>query len=194
MTAQAREQNFFSGIPDLPPDMVAFVKHYLTLPGERGVPRLQTFLDAPPFSLMTRVAISDLPEGGDFKVRYFGTAMAEALGMDFTGMTAHEILPQSTVDPTALKRGRAAFDHPCGFLSRRLVYRHSRPGTLEAIFECLTVSLPIAPDNGLKSIVHYYNFPRLTSDQQAGAREPLGIKVVPVCWLDIGAGVPSVPV
>jgi hypothetical protein len=188
-----REEKFFSGLPELPSDIVTFAKHYLAFEGERGVPTVRTFLDHPPFPLMARVVIADMPEDEDYRVRYFETAVAEALGRDVTGSTAR-IAPKSETDPVGIRRGRTAFAHPCGFLSRRLIYRYDKPGALETVLEFLAVSLPISPDGTTPGILHYYSFARLATGSPGADRDPLAIKIMPMCWLDIGAGLPAVPV
>jgi hypothetical protein len=193
MSASSREEMFLNGLPELPPDIVTFAKHYLALAGARGVPTVRTFLDNPPFSLMARVVIADMPEDEDYKVRYFGTAVAEALGRDVTGMTAR-VAPKGDTDPVGIRRGRIAFAHPCGFLSRRLIYRNDKPGALDTVSEFLAISLPITPDGTMPGILHYYSFPRPAAGRQGKERNPLAIKIMPVCWLDIGAGIPAMPV
>jgi hypothetical protein len=193
MSGASREELFFSGLPEIPPDLATFAKHYFTLPCEGAVPSLQTFLDTPPFALMPLTVIVDILSAEDFRIRYFGTAMAELVGKDYTGVSALE----SRAAGLEINIGTRAWDaarHPCGYLSKRTIYRRSRPPKLEAIFDVMTLTLPIRSKSPLPCILNYSSIPRLVDDNLEREREDVGYRISPICWADIGAGVPSTPI
>jgi hypothetical protein len=193
MAKLSREERFFSGLPELPPDSTAFAKHYLALPTAGAVPSLESFLDHAPYEFMPRVAIIDLRGRDDYRIRYFGTALTELTGEDYTGFTATEFRARGIVSHTGT-RGWDIANHPCGYLSTRLLLRQNHPEKMTATFELLTLALPIIRGPGFPCVLNYYSLPRLAQDQSAPPKGVGAYRVVPLCWIDVGAGIPNQPI
>lgn len=179
--------------PELPRDAQDFAKRYLALAGADPVPSLEAFFDRPPYECMPRVVVADILDKENFTVRYFGTAIVDIVGSDHTGITAQETKTKG-LDGRYASLSWFCVNFPCGFLSRRLVYRQNAPGVLEAAFELLTMAVPARRSNGVQSLIQYHSTPHMTGGPHGERRNSVALKVIPLCWLDTGSGVPDQPI
>jgi hypothetical protein len=193
MSVPLREDRFLACAPDLPRDAQDFAKRYLALAGADPVPALEAFFDRPPFEHMPRVVVADILDAENFTVRYFGTGIVDIVGGDHTGITARETRTKGLDDRYA---GLSWFsvNFPCGFLSRRLVYRQNAPGVLEAAFELLTIAVPARRNNGVRCLIQYHSTPHMTAAPLGEKQSSVALKVIPLRWLDTGSGVPDMPI
>jgi len=113
-------------VVSLPSDLADFWGHYQTLPRDGLMPTLRAFLDSAPYRFMARVAIADMMAPDDFVMRYYGTALTELSGTDWTGISAKESARRGIPLQTG-GRGWTAVKHPCGYLSTRAFVRRERP-------------------------------------------------------------------
>jgi hypothetical protein len=190
MTDLSRQERFFAGLPDAAQDMRDFANTYFALAGDETVPSLESFFDNPPITLLPRVVIADIEDAENFTVRFFGTAVVTLIGRDPTGMTAAQTRSKGLGGRYA-HVSWASVTHPCGYLSRRLIYRQKAPGVKEAAFDLLTLALPARRRNGIHTLIQFHSSPHLAASQDLPMQDSVGIKVLPLSWLDIGAGVPG---
>lgn len=192
MSVSSREERFFAGLAEVSPDCIAFAKHYLALPDADPVPSLQSFLDNPPFALMPRTIIVDITGPDFYRIRYFGTMLAELVGEDYTGFDQDDLKARGIAKSAWAWEGT---NHPCGFLSKRVIFRRTHLEKMEATFELVTLTLPIKRESNILCVLIYSGMPRLVGGLPAPKKKlPLysaNYDVIPLGWIDIGAGVPD---
>ena len=178
-------------VPGLPGDIHDFWRHYVALRREGLVPTLRDFLDSAPYRFMPRVAIADMVGPDDFVMRFYGTALTDLSGTDWTGMSARESERRGMPIQTG-SRGWTAVNHPCGYLSTRAFLRRERPLEPEVTFELTTLALPLTrPGETAQCMLNYNSLPHFAGALAAAAAKTVGQAITPLHWVDIGAGIPQ---
>jgi hypothetical protein len=127
----------------------------------------------------------------DFVMRFYGTALAELSGTDWTGASARESERRGMPIQTG-GRGWIAVNHPCGYLSTRAFMRRERPLEPEMTFELTTLAVPLArPGHKAQCMLNYSSLPRIAEAPAIIAARDVGQAITPLSWIDIGAGVPQ---
>jgi hypothetical protein len=173
----------FEDAAAIPRDVQDFLLHWQGVPKSGLFPRLQDFLDTPPFRLQSEVAIVDVHPDGAMRVRLFGTGLSSLAG-DWTGKDA-----LSNFHPAARTRAMylssTAVTRPCGYF----VKRYLRRGVVET--SCIGIGLPLLYESGDVGLVIFCSLSD-RSVQLIPGDVPAVVTDAPLMrWIDIGAGVPD---
>ncbi len=175
----------FDSVGVIPGDVQEFFLHWQVV-GKTGlIPRLQDFLDFPPFKLQSEVAIVDVGGEGDLRFRLFGTGLSSLAGRDWTGMDVlTNFHPSARAE--AMRTASLAVSRPCGYFVTRYVQR--------VVIEtrAIGIGLPFLNDkSGQVGLLTFSSLIDRTTQVIAGEAESF-VRAVPLMrWIDIGAGIPG---
>jgi len=168
----------------IPRDVQEFFLHWQAL-GKTGlIPRLQNFLDAPPFKLQSEVAIVDVHADGAMRVRLFGRGLSSMAGSDWTGKDAlANFHPEART--RAMYLSSTAVTRPCGYFVKRFVRR----GVVET--SAVGIGLLLLYEGGDVGLLVFSSLSD-RSVQLLPGDGPGFVRATPlISWIDIGAGIPA---
>lgn len=164
----------------------AFVDHWRSLPKDPGqvAPLASTYLDRAPPALMPSTFIHEIV-GDELLIRFMGTQLVERWQRDDTGkIFGGHLNPEARA--RLLLVVKTIVEHPCGMLQHGIV---TTTAARQVMFEA--VLLPLRAGDGCPPRVVVYSafLDRLERKEHGGRFVAAGER----CWLDIGAGLPSIP-
>jgi len=169
----------------LPKDVMAFLRHWQSIPRTSPVPGIRDYLDTPPFALQSEVAIVDVVGSSEMRFRFFGTGLSQLAGRDLTGS---DVLSNFAPDAraAAAKIAWAAVNVPCGYALRRELRR----GSVDIVAE--GIGLPLLHEQSGRIGLVGFSSTLAKTTTVGKAAEPQFVTAVKLLqWIDIGCGVPA---
>lgn len=163
-----------------------FVRHWAELrrAGEQ-IPFSSVFLDHALPQIQPYVSMHDIDPAAGNMIRYFGTALVTAWGMDLTGRDISEGFPPPVVSRFE-KIQRACTTQPCGVWELG-VYSTSAGRTINK--EITTLPLRLARPHAERIARFHHMVESLATVERITGL----VKIVGKSWFDIGFGVPAEP-
>ncbi len=173
-------------LPIVHPRTQGFYDHWRALARREGLvaPHTDDFLDQAPARFMANVFIQEIVDD-TLLVRFMGTELVERWRHDDTGKEFAARLP-----PEAKSRvvsvARTVALHPCGVLQRGVL---GTSAGREAAFEGILLPLAVDPGALPRLVVFSTLLDSLERQEHGNQLASAGER----CWIDVGAGIPTVP-
>ena len=149
-----------------------------------GLPEWRDLVAAPDPALMPKLAMHEVHGPDTLIVRYFGTALVELWGSDFTNQDIGKAFQHSKAYKQALRVIHIAATHPCGGMTIGLWTTVKGTSYLRR-----QTYLPIEPgQNDCPRVISYADHEQHVIDMV----EQIGVSdLKQVEWIDIGWGMPD---
>ncbi|MDX2141760.1 MAG: PAS domain-containing protein [Rhodospirillaceae bacterium] len=164
----------------------AFFDHWRHLPRGPGgfAPLASAYLDHAPPALMPSTFIHEIVDDG-LLIRFMGTQLVERWQRDDTGKVFGGHLDQEA-RARLVTVAKTIVEHPCGMLQHGIV---TTTAARRVMFEAVLLPLRADADHPPRVVIYSAFLDRLARKEHGGKFAAAGER----CWLDIGAGVPSIP-
>jgi hypothetical protein len=161
----------------------SFLAHWQSLRVGGALPTLKDYLGKPHAALQPNVAIKDVLEPGNLRVRLFGTHLVEIAGVDPTGGNLMTFAADDEMAEALWWYQHRVATHPVGMTSMKLA---STAQGRTIVFE--DVELPLTPfPGGPPCLVCCLGFVELVDYKDKMFKL---LKHTAIRWLDIGWGIP----